>query len=86
VTIVSEDSPYCGRPGRVRRAFWRQQVPRVLVRLRLGGIVAVPWAATDLPAPQLETGPRADKAATVLLSPIALRDVARFIQYRALHR
>lgn len=70
----------------MRRVFWRQQVPWVVVRLRLGGIVTVPWAATDLSAPQLEAGPRADKAATVLLAPIALRDLARFIQHRAVRR
>jgi hypothetical protein len=82
VTIASEDSPYCGQSGRVRRVFWRQRVPWVLVRLRLGGIVALPWASTDLLAPPLEIDPRADEAATAVLSPIALRDLARFIQQR----
>src|SRR5678816_2344467 len=82
VTIVSEDSPYCGQSGRVRRVFWRQRVPWVVVRLRLGGIVALPWASTDLLVPRLEIDPRTDEAATALLSPIALRDLARFIQRR----
>jgi hypothetical protein len=54
VTIVSEDSPYCSQSGRVRRIFWRGQVPWVVLRLRLGGIVAVPWASTDLLTPPLE--------------------------------
>jgi hypothetical protein len=81
VTIVSEDSAYCGQSGRVRRVFWRQRVPWVLVRLRLGGIVVLPWASTDLLAPHLETDPRIDEAAAALLSPIALRDLARFIQH-----
>jgi hypothetical protein len=81
--IVSDDSPYCGQSGRVRRVFWRQRIPWILIRLRLGGIVALPWASTDLLAPQLELNPRADQAGTaLLLSPIALRDLARFIQHR----
>lgn len=80
MTIVSEDSPYCGQSGRVRRVFWRRRVPWVLVRLRLGGIVALPWASTDLLAPQLEIDPRPDEASTALLSPIALRELARFCQ------
>ena len=82
VTVVSEDSPYCGQSGRVRRVFWREQVPWVVLRLRLGGIVALLWASTDLFEPHLESDPRADEAATALLSPIALRDLARFILQR----
>ena len=82
MTIVSEDSPHCGQSGRVQRVFWRRRVPWVVLRLRLGGIVALPWASTDLFAPHLETDPRADEEATALLSPIALRDLARFIQQR----
>jgi hypothetical protein len=85
VTIVSEESPHCGQSGRVRRVFWRQRVPWVVLRLRLGGIVALPWASTDLLAPPLETGPRADEAATALLSPIAMRDLARFVLKRPGH-
>jgi hypothetical protein len=79
VTIVSEGSPYCGQSGRVQRVFWRGRVPWVVLRLRLGGIVALPWASTDLLTPPLEVDPRADEAATAVLSPIALRDLARFI-------
>jgi len=52
-----------------------QRVPWVLVRLRLGAIVALPWASTDLLTPPLETDPRVDEAAAALLSPIALRDL-----------
>jgi hypothetical protein len=37
---------------------------------------------TDLLVPQLEIHSRTDEAATALLSPIALRDLARFIQHR----
>src|SRR2546430_8180778 len=36
VTIVSEDSPFCGQSGRVRRVFWRERSPWVVVRLCLG--------------------------------------------------
>jgi hypothetical protein len=50
--------------------------------LQLGGIVALPWASTDLLVPPLEIDLRTDEAATALLSPIALRDLARFIQHR----
>jgi hypothetical protein len=82
VTIVSEDSPYCGQSGRVRRVFWRRQVPWVVLRLRLGGIIALPWDSTDLLAPPAATDPGTDAAATALLCPIALRDVARFILQR----
>ena len=54
----------------------------MVLRLRLGGIVALPWASTDLLVPRLETDLRADEAATGLLSPMALRDLARFLQER----
>jgi len=80
--IISEDSLFSGQSGRVRRVFWRRRVPWVLIRLRLGGTVALPWASTDLLAPQLEIEPRPDEASTALLSPIALRDLARFLQNR----
>jgi hypothetical protein len=52
-----------------------------MLRLRLGGIVALPWASTDLFVPQLEIDSRTDEAATALLSPLALRDLARFTQH-----
>lgn len=79
MTIACEDSPYCGQSGRVRRVFWRQRVPWIVVRLRLGGIIAVPWASTDLLVPQLEIDPRTVETGTALLSPIALRDLAGFL-------
>jgi hypothetical protein len=53
-----------------------------LIRLRLGGTLAVPWTATDLLTPQLEIDPEPDEASTILLSPIALRDLARFVRHR----
>ena len=84
MAINSEESPYCGQSGRVRRVFWRQGVPWIVVRLRLGGIIAVPWASTDLLVPQLEIDPRTVEAATALLSPIALRDLAGFLHGQAM--
>jgi hypothetical protein len=82
VTVVSEDSPYRGQSGRVRRVFWRQRVAWVLVRLRLGGMATLPWTSTDLSVPHLEDDPRPDEAPPALLSPVALRDLARFLQHR----
>src|SRR5256886_15778139 len=78
VTIVSEDSPFCGQSGRVRRVFWRERSPWVVVRLCLGGITGVPWGWTDLPVPQWEPSPSSDEEPMILLSPTALRDLIRF--------
>jgi hypothetical protein len=78
VTIISEDSPYCGQSGRVRRVFWRQRNPWVLLRFQLGGITAVPWNWTDLPVPPMEGVPLPDDFIN-LLSPAALRDLVRFV-------
>ncbi|MFL6352139.1 MAG: hypothetical protein ACJ74Z_09845 [Bryobacteraceae bacterium] len=83
MTITSEDSPYCGQAGRVRRVFWRQREAWVLVRLRLGGMTALPWSSTDLPLPTLEYHPGAGANPPVLLSPAALRELARFLQTRS---
>ena len=79
MTIVSEDSPYCGQSGRVKRVLWRERRPWVLVRFRIGGMTAVPWDWTDLPVPQPEPGPPADDGPAVLLSPTALRDLVHFL-------
>jgi len=80
VTIVSEDSPYSGKSGRVRRVFWRERTPWILVRLRIGGMIAVRWEWTDLPVPQLERSQSSDERPAVLLSPRALRDLVRLIR------
>src|SRR6266436_4746961 len=45
VTIASEGSSYCGQTGRVCRVFWRPE-PWVLVRLRSGVLLALPWSWT----------------------------------------
>ncbi len=80
MTIVSEDSPYCGQSGRVRRVFWRERTPWVLVRLRIGGVATVLWDWTDLPIPQLERRLSPDAGPAVLLSPAALQDLVRFLR------
>ena len=82
MTVVSEDSPYCGHSGRVRRIFWRERNPWVLVRLRIGGMIAVRWDWTDLPMSALQVGRSPNEIRTVLLSPSALRDVVRFLRGR----
>ena len=79
MTIVSEDGRYCGQSGRVRRVFWRDRTAWVVVRFRIGGLTAVPWDWTDLPVPQLETDSLVD-GPVVLLSPVALCDLARFLR------
>ena len=82
MTIVSEASPHCGQSGRVRRVFWRERTPWVLVRLRIGGIIAVRWDWTDLPVPQLEPDLPPNEGPAVLLAPRALRDLVRFLRSR----
>jgi hypothetical protein len=61
VRITSEDSPYCGQAGQVRRVFWRERKPWVQVRFCIGGITAVPWAWTDLPVPPRGSSARRDE-------------------------
>ena len=80
MTIVSEDSPDCGQSGRVKRVFWRERIPWVLVRFRIGGMRAVPWDWTDLPIPQAELISSSPDPSAVFLSPSALRDLVRFLQ------
>lgn len=80
MTILCEDSRYCGQPGRVRRVFWRERIPWVVVRLGSGGLTAVPWVWTDLPVPPLERDLSAEGGSAVLLSPVALRDLVRFLR------
>jgi hypothetical protein len=52
----------------------------VLVRLRIGGIISVPWGWTDLLVPPSGRGPSPDEEPTTLLSPTALRDLVRFLR------
>ena len=78
VTIASERSSYCGQSGRVCRIFWRPE-PWVLVRLRSGVLLALPWSWTNLPKPE---APSSSGRAPALLSPAALRDLVRFLRSR----
>src|SRR5215467_12664229 len=79
VRITSENSPYCGQVGRVRRVFWRERKPWARVRFCIGGMTAIPWDWTDLPVPPMGSSAVADERASVLLSPTALRDLVRFL-------
>ena len=78
VTIISERSSCCGQSGRVCRVFWRPE-PWVLVRLRSGVLLALPWSWTNLPKPEVasSSGP-----VSALLSPSALQDLVRFLRSR----
>ena len=77
---MSEESPSCGHSGRVCRVFWRDERPWVLVRLHDGVMVSVPWDWTDLPIAPSEQEPETDERATVLLSPMALRELVRRVR------
>jgi hypothetical protein len=81
--VTAESSPYCGQTGRVCRVFWRDGEPWALLRSRGGLLLALPWAATDLPAPALpgDTDVCAAREA-VLLSPAALLALGRFLHHR----
>ncbi len=48
---LSELSPDCGQSGRVRRVFWRQGAPWVLICLSRGQLISIPWEWTSLPVP-----------------------------------
>jgi len=69
----------------VARVFWRVGAPWVLVRSQSGLAFAVPWSATDLPAPVGAASGRGDVAAP-LLSPAALQALARFLCQRRASR
>jgi hypothetical protein len=78
--MVSEESRSCGQRGRVCRVFWRADVPWVLVRLPDGVMQSVPWAWTDLPVFDGQADAPVDESDTMLLSPIALRDLVRVLR------
>jgi len=52
----------------------------VLVRLDSGVMLSVPWAWTNLPVPPAEEQHQRDDSATVLLSPMALRELVRRVR------
>jgi hypothetical protein len=80
MTVVSELSPECGQSGRIRRVFWRQGLPWVLICLSSGRLISVPWEWTSLPVP-LDDDQTADQNAA-LLSPAALLDLVRYLRQR----
>jgi hypothetical protein len=77
---VSEESPSCGQCGRLCRVFWRDDIPWVLVRLRDGVMQSLPWAWTNLPVASAQHEPQIEERATVLLSPMALRELVRRVR------
>ena len=77
---MSEESPSCGYSGRVCRVFWRGEIPWVLVRLRDGVMQSLPWVWTDLPVAPAPQEPQTDDGATVLLAPVALRELVRRVR------
>jgi hypothetical protein len=80
LTVTAEDSAHRGQVGRVARVFWRVGAQWVLVRTQRGLAFAVPWSATDLPAPVTASG--SGDVAAPLLSPAALQALARFVCQR----
>jgi hypothetical protein len=80
VTILSEDSPYCGQPGRVRRVFWGSESRGSWCDWAVGGLTAVPWGWTDLPVAPLEGDLSADGGSADLLSPVVLQELVRFLR------
>jgi len=76
LTVIAEESAQRGQVGRVVRVFWRIGAPWVLVRSENGLACAVPWSATDLPAPVTTSG--CGDVAAPLLSPAAVQALARF--------
>jgi hypothetical protein len=62
----------------VCRVFWRAGVPWVLLRCRTGVHLPLPWSATDLPIPVSDADAPGEIRAAALLTPNALRALARF--------
>ena len=77
---MSEESPSCGQCARVCRVFWRDDIPWVLVRSRDGVMQSLPWAWTNLPVAPAQQEPQIEECATVLLSPMALRELVRRVR------
>ncbi len=86
LTILSEESPWCGQSGQARRVFWQEKSAWVLVQVPGSGIVAVPWHWTNLPTPQASDDSSPEEVATALITPTALRDLIRFVRERYTER
>jgi hypothetical protein len=67
----------------VCRVFWRAGVPWVLLRCRNGVLLPLPWSATDLPVPVPDTDALEHAREAVLLTPTALRALARCVLQHA---
>jgi len=80
--VTAEDDPHAGQVGRVSRVFWRGVVPWMAVRGRRGAVFAVPWGATDLPAPPPAPADDPGDEEAVLLSPAAVRALVQFVRQR----
>ena len=81
MTVVSEDNPYCGQSGRIRRVFWRGEClgsGAATARGYHGG----PLAFHGSPSPAARDDAWPDGSPPTLLSPIALRDLVRFLRHR----
>ena len=52
----------------------------MLVRLHDGVMRSLPWSWTDLPVLQVDDERGVDEVFVTLLSPIALRDLVRFVR------
>src|SRR5882724_5341089 len=84
LTIVFEESRYCGHSGRVCYVFWRQRIPWVLVRLRNGETLSLPWKWTNLPQSLSSRECEADEPTrpVPILSAGALHDLVCFLHRR----
>ena len=61
--------------------FWRERAAWVLVRLRCGLMVSLPWDWTNLPALlRTQKDDVSDDELVTLLSPLALQDLIRWIR------
>jgi hypothetical protein len=67
--------------GRLCRVFWRPE-PWVLIRLRSGGLEALPWNWTNLPQMDTSVSAKQQQGPAALLSAAALLDLVRFLRRR----
>jgi hypothetical protein len=81
--ILAEESPACGQRGRVRRVFWRQEEPWVVLRCQNGLLLSLPWHWTDLPTPGSSLSGVNAQPCPVLLAPQTLVELVRFVRYHA---
>jgi hypothetical protein len=63
--------------------FWREGDPWVLLHCTRGMILSIPWGWTNLPKPWTNHTIALPDPEAPLLSPAALRDLARFVRLRS---